>query len=57
MLVQNISPLDKREYLVTILLMPERHFHFLSVIADRLQDGFAAGRNYGMKVKVPLGHY
>ena len=28
----------KREYLVTSLIMPERHFHFLSVVADRLQD-------------------
>ena len=30
--------LDKREYLVTSLIMPERHFHFHSVVADRLQD-------------------
>ena len=29
----------EREYLVVILIMPERHFHFLSVVADRLQDG------------------
>ena len=32
----------KREYLVIILIMPERHFHFLSVVADRLQDGPSA---------------
>ena len=29
----------QREYLVNILIMHERHFHFLSVVADRLQDG------------------
>ena len=29
----------KREYLVNILIMPKRHFHFHSVFADRLQDG------------------
>ena len=29
----------EREYLVTILIMPERHFHFLSVVGDRLQNG------------------
>ena len=40
----------KREYLVTIFIMPERPFHFLSVVAARLQDG-------PVKVKVPLGHY
>ena len=34
--------LQKREYLVNILIMHERHFHFLSVVADRLQDGHAA---------------
>ena len=33
---------NKREYLVNILIMHERHFHFLSVVADRLQDGLAA---------------
>ena len=27
-----------REYLVNILIMHEQHFHFLSVVADRLQD-------------------
>ena len=32
----------KREYLVSILTMHKRHFHFLSVVADRLQDGPAA---------------
>ena len=32
------SPTDKREYLVNILIMPEWHFHFLSVVAARLQD-------------------
>ena len=26
----------KREYLLNILIMHERHFHFLSVVADRL---------------------
>ena len=34
--------LPQWEYLVIILIMPERHFHFLSVVADRLQDGPAA---------------
>ena len=28
--------------MVIILIMPERHFLFLSVVADRLQDGPAA---------------
>ena len=32
----------KKEYLVNILMMHERHFHFLSVVVDRLQDGPAA---------------
>ena len=31
-----------REYQVNILIMHERHFHFLSVVADRLQDSPAA---------------
>ena len=34
--------LPQWEYLVIILIMPERHFHFLSVVADRLEDGPAA---------------
>ena len=34
--------LDKREYLINILIMHKKHFHFLSVIADRLQNGPAA---------------
>ena len=34
--------LNKREYQVNILIMHERYFHFLSVVADRLQDGPAA---------------
>ena len=39
-----INPIksNKREYLVNILIMPELQFHFLSVVADRLQDGPAA---------------
>ena len=28
----------KKEYLVNILIMPERHFHFHSVVAARVQD-------------------
>ena len=32
----------KREYLVNILIMHERHFHFLSVVAGWLPDGPAA---------------
>ena len=36
------SQFRKREYLVIILIMPELHFHFLSVVTDRLQDGPAA---------------
>ena len=28
----------EREYLVTSLIMPEQHFHFHSVVADRLQN-------------------
>ena len=31
-----------REYLVNILIMHERHFHFLSVVAGWLPDGPAA---------------
>ena len=33
---------NKRESLVSILIMHEWRFHFLSVVADRLQDGPAA---------------
>ena len=40
--LQSYELQSKREYLVIILIMPERHFHFLSVVADRLQDGPAA---------------
>ena len=45
--------MSKREYLVNILIMPKRHFHFHSVVVGRLQDP-PAGSNYGKKVKVPL---
>ena len=42
-LERNNSILDlKREYLVNILIMHERHFHFHSVVAGRLQDHPAA---------------
>ena len=34
-------------------MLAERHFHFHSVVAGRLQDP-PAGSNYGEKVKVPL---
>ena len=34
----NFSPRNKREYLVNILIMPKRRFHFHSVVAARLQD-------------------
>ena len=34
-------------------VLAERHFHFHSVVAGRLQDP-PAGSNYGEKVKVPL---
>ena len=34
-------------------MLAERHFHFHSVVAGRLQDP-PAGSNYGKKVKVPF---
>ena len=34
-------------------VLAERHFHFHSVVAGRLQDP-PVGSNYGEKVKVPL---
>ena len=46
------EPKSKREYLITGFIMPEGHFHFLSVVAARQPV-----RNYRMELKVPLVHY